>query len=186
MNYLYFDTETNGFTRKPGTPLSQCPHIVQLAALLTDSDGSEISCMDALIQPDGWTVPDSAVAVHGITTAKAVAWGRPLWAVMRCFMNLHAAADVLVGHNIQFDLKMVGYELARLGLPMPGKRACCTMEAATGICELAGNGRNYKFPKLIEVHRHFFGEGFSGAHGALADTRACARVHRHMLDQHLI
>ena len=34
-----------------------------------------------------------------------------------------------------------------------------------------------KPPKLEECMKHFFGEEFPGAHDAMVDTRACARVY---------
>ena len=37
MKRLYVDTETTGFPQREGTPLEECPHIVQLAALLAVS-----------------------------------------------------------------------------------------------------------------------------------------------------
>jgi DNA polymerase-3 subunit epsilon len=187
MLRLYLDTETSGFPRKDGTPLDQCPHIVQLAALLIDDEDGELAMLDAIVRPDGWVIPEDVVAVHGITTARAVAEGVPIAAVMRCFLHMYARADELVAHNLKFDLKIIGYELARMREGWPGiKRRFCTMEAAAPIIKRAGSGYQYKLPKLIEAHQHFLGEGFDGAHGAMADTRACARVHRHMIDNKLI
>lgn len=57
--FLFFDTETTGL---------KSPHIVQLAALLTEEDGRECARLNVIIQPEGWTIPDEAAAVHGITT----------------------------------------------------------------------------------------------------------------------
>lgn len=34
-----------------------------------------------------------------------------------------------------------------------------------------------KLPHLQEAHQHFLGKAFDGAHGALADAQACARVY---------
>ena len=43
------------------------------------------------------------------------------------------------------------------------------------------NGQ-WKWPKLEECVRHFFGETLVGAHDALTDVRATARVFYHLVD----
>lgn len=46
---------------------------------------------------------------------------------------------------------------------------------------LAAGFTKPKPPKLEECIRHFFDEALEGAHDALVDVRACARVHRHLI-----
>jgi DNA polymerase III epsilon subunit-like protein len=43
--------------------------------------------------------------------------------------------------------------------------------------KLPGKYGRYKWPKLAELHQVLFGEPFAGAHGALADARACMRCY---------
>lgn len=54
-------------------------------------------------------------------------------------------ADMLIAHNMAFDLPFISMELARINQPIPSKGAFCTME----------NGRwatfNGKSPKLSEL-----------------------------------
>ena len=38
----------------------------------------------------------------------------------------------------------------------------------------------FKAPKLAEACRYFFGEDLVGAHDALVDVRACARLYFHL------
>lgn len=59
----------------------------------------------------------------------------------------------------------------------------CTMKAMTPVCKLHGNYGDFKWPKLQEAHKHAFGVEFDGAHDALADVRACARVYRWLMEQ---
>lgn len=42
---------------------------------------------------------------------------------------------------------------------------------------------SFKQPNLQEAHQHFIGEAFDGAHGALADAEACARVYFALLSR---
>lgn len=43
-----------------------------------------------------------------------------------------------------------------------------------------------KWPKLIDLHTNLLGVGFDGAHEALADVRACAKVFFKMKELNLI
>src|ERR1051326_4611342 len=58
---LFFDTETTG-KYEFGLPPDdhRQPHIVQLAALLSDDSGKEIASMNAIIRPDGFIIPPEA------------------------------------------------------------------------------------------------------------------------------
>jgi DNA polymerase III epsilon subunit-like protein len=48
-------------------------------------------------------------------------------------------------------------------------RKVCTMKTPTV------SGFYGKWPKLVELHKKLFNEGFDGAHGALNDAEACAK-----------
>lgn len=188
MKRLYYDTETTGFPAKAGTPLADCPHIVQLAAAVIDDEAGKIAGFSVIIKPEGWEVGEGAAAVHGITTEKATAHGIPIQVAMLMFSHLCKISDQAVAHNDEFDIKFIAYEIERLGQPnrLMDMPRFCTMKATTNICKLPGNYGKYKWPKLVEAHEHFFGEGFDGAHDAFADVLACARVHQHLIKNNLI
>lgn len=190
MSILFFDTETTGLT-KPGLPTGHedQPHCVQLAAILTDDQGQEEACVNVIIRPDGWTVPERAAAVHGITTEKAALYGIREQVASVLFYDLTSRADLLVAHNIQFDRQIVATMYARAKrsewkLP---EAQFCTMEAAAPLVNLPPTPRmraagiiKPKAPKLEECIRHFYGETLEGAHDALVDVRACARIYFEM------
>lgn len=188
MRRIYYDTETTGFPAKAGAPLSECPFIVQLAAILIDDDEGEIASLNTIIKPDGWEIPETASDIHGITTEKAERFGIPVAVAMAMFSNLCRVSEQAVAHNDEFDVKLISYEIERLNKPnvLMEKPRFCTMKATTNLCKLPGRYGQYKWPKLIEAHQHFFGEGFDGAHDALVDVRACHRVHMHLLKNNLI
>jgi DNA polymerase-3 subunit epsilon len=184
MQRLYFDTETTGFPPKTGAPLIECPHIVQLAALLVDDETGEVGSLNVIIRPEGWAISEDVAAIHGISTEKALACGIPVAVAMAAFCALAGNAAQVVAHNIPFDMALVCYEVERIGMRADflNTDRFCTMRATTDICKLPGRfPGKFKWPKLIEAHRHFFGEDFDGQHDALADVRACARIHRHLL-----
>ncbi|MFT9221945.1 3'-5' exonuclease [Gluconobacter oxydans] len=190
MSILFFDTETSGFP-KPGLPTGHedQPHCVQLAAILTDDQGQEEACVNVIIRPDGWTVPDRAAAIHGITTEKAARYGIREQVAAVLFYDLTCRADLLVAHNIKFDRQIVATMYARAKrsewkLP---EAQFCTMEAAAPLVNLPPTPRmraagiiKPKAPKLEECIQHFYGETLEGAHDALVDVRACARIYFEM------
>lgn len=189
MKRLYYDTETTGFPKPSGTPLDQCPFIVQIAAILVDDEAGEVASLNFIIKPDGWTIPADVALIHGIPTEKAEAFGIPARVAMAAFSQVLRQADEAIAHNDEFDVKLITYEIERAGAPnvLLEKPRFCTMKATTDLCRLPGKyPGKFKWPKLIEAHQHFFGEGFDGAHDALVDVRACARVHRHLLENNLI
>lgn len=183
---LFFDTETTGkvdFRMPPDHPTQ--PHLVQLAAILADDDGSERATLSVIVEPDGYEIPAEAAAIHGIDTATAKRCGVPLTAAVWPFVCLRSQARRVVAHNIDFDAMVIEAALARMPKRNyhPGPRdAYCTMKAATeavGILhQNPRNDRDFKWPKLEECIRHFYGEDFSTAHDALADVRACIRVYQ--------
>jgi DNA polymerase-3 subunit epsilon len=195
--YLFFDTETTGKAdfRAPAEAPHQ-PRLVQLAAVLTEvsslksevqsSAGTqaggavplparEIASLNVIVRPDGFEIPIEASAVHGITTAQALAGGIGLVPALALFSELARVADVFVCHNTQFDLLILDSELARTDGRLPDKPARCTMKLMTGVCRLPGP-YGFKWPTLQEAYAHCFGREFDGAHDALADVRACQEI----------
>lgn len=176
---LFYDTETTGlinFKRRSHDP-SQ-PHLVQLAALLMDNDGREIQSLNFIIEPDGYEIPKEASDIHGITTEYAKEFGVPLGDAVRPFMSLAGKATRMVGHNIAFDkrvLKIARSRLPYIKFPEIEAEDFCTMHKSRKPVGLG------KVPKLMEAYESFFGEKFIGAHGAMDDTRACARVYYHLI-----
>lgn len=183
MTELFFDTETSGLTlrNQPHTHPGQ-PWIIQLGMIL--ADGADIHAeINLLIKPDGRTLHPRALETHGITTDRAQAYGVSEMAAVKLFGLLAVPADMLVCHNLDFDLKTVKAMFARQGYgravgKLDEMPHYCTMEQATDFCKLPstfkGRGK-YKWPKLEELHRILFNEDFEGAHDALADVRATMR-----------
>lgn len=175
---FFFDTETTGLPRSWNAPLRDLdnwPRMVQLAWLLCDGAGNEIAAASRIVLPQGYVIPAEASRVHGITTERALAEGRPLAEVLdEALPNLEKAAAA-VAHNVSFDEKILGAECLRLGRPHPllKKPTRCTMKESTAFCALPGRYGDFKYPNLTELHRKLFNKPFAGAHDALADVRAC-------------
>ncbi|MDT8415539.1 MAG: DNA polymerase III subunit alpha [Flavobacteriaceae bacterium] len=180
--YLIFDTETTGIPARYDAPISDSdnwPRCVQLAWQLHNSVGEILEQQDYIIRPDGYTIPYEAESIHGISTALAEAEGIDLQGALSHFKEAVDKAQVLVGQNLSFDLKILGAEFYRLKTENPLTDMpvldTCTEETAF-LCKLpGGRGGKFKTPKLFELHEHLFDETFAEAHNASADVEATAR-----------
>lgn len=177
--YLFFDTETTGLPKSwkaPVTDTDNWPRLVQLAWLAYDAAGNKTAGANAIIKPQGFEIPEAVAKIHGITTERALAEGCALETVLQEFHAQISVSEVLVGHNISFDVNIVGAEFIRCNFPpiVPARRKVCTMMSSTKFCNLPGP-RGPKWPKLQELHNILFSEDFSEAHNAAADINATAR-----------
>lgn len=183
---LYLDTETQGLPDMNKRASDPCqPHLVQFAAIVTNDAGEIMDEHNVIIRPDGWEIPTDVSAIHGITTERAMADGLPESMVAKLALGLIKEASLVVAHNLQFDKFLMRIALRRHGLLTDEMDAWwkvlpsfCTMKATTNLCAIHGKRGGFKWPKLIEAYRHAFGEDFNGQHDALADVKACARLHR--------
>ena len=85
--------------------------------------------------------------------------------------------DILVGHNLIFDIQMIEVELNRLQLYdeidlIYKKKYYDTMKNSVDICKIQGKYGKYKYPKLSELYYYFFECEFVDQHNALGDVRA--------------
>lgn len=185
--YLIYDTETTGLPKKFDAPLSDSdnwPRLVQLAWQLHDADGELMDVRNFIIRPDGFTIPFNATQVHGITTERAMQHGLRLEEVLKLFEAAVSRATVIAGHNIEFDLNIVGAEHHRLGMEsdLLKKVVLDTKEESTDYCQIpGGKGGKFKWPTLTELHLKLFSEGFDEAHNAAADVEATARCFLELL-----
>ena len=172
--YLIFDTETTG--------VRSDARITQLAfaAIDQNEDGTLTvnESYSSLIKPDGWEVPNERFFIeNNMSTERCEKEGVPVAEVVSRFLSHANKCKYLIAHNIDFDLRMISYELDRLSLSLPSPselQRICTMKAATNHCAIPGR-RGYKWPKLEQLHNKLFDRGFDGAHDALADVNACGR-----------
>lgn len=184
--YLFFDTETTGLINFDLDLMHESqPRICQLAAALTDDKGNILDEMNAIIKPDGWTVPKQASDIHGLTTERCEAEGIPILEAPQLFNGLKVQCRARVAYNIDFDKRLLAREAQLAGLEhnSEGIESFCVMRMAQPICKMppsekmmASGRRGFKPPKLQEAFFHFFGEEMQNAHDAMADVRGCMRV----------
>ena len=184
---LFFDTETSDFIKKdlPANDPKQA-WVVQIGALLATPEKT-IDSLNTIIQANGRSINHYAEEVHKISVFKADEEGIPELEAAEKFGLLLRQADLVVGHNFDFDWKYAMHLLERnmddlsdearsaFYLDLPNY---CTMKDKNVVkfCGLKNKVGRAKWPKLIELHEILFGKGFDGAHDAFADitaTRDC-------------
>ena len=181
--YLIFDTETTGLPKKWNAPITDSdnwPRCVQLAWQLHDSKGALISDHSYLIKPENFNIPFESEQIHGISTELANKIGVDLEEVLNKFISDLSKAGFIIGHNVKFDLNIIGAELFRINSDVDLLEKdildTCT-ELTANVCKLpGGRGGKFKFPTLIELYSFLFDESFSEAHNASADVEATARA----------
>jgi DNA polymerase-3 subunit epsilon len=138
----------------------------------------EISSMNVIVRPDGWSIPPELTAIHGISDAYAREVGVEEIKACILFMDLWKRADVRIAHNEKFDARILRIALKRFLPPAApyhdewkAGRSECTMKMAQ---HAMGVG---KFPKLEEAYAHFFHAPPLNLHTAMGDVSACQSVY---------
>lgn len=177
---LGFDSETTDIPDwKVPSDAPHQPHIVQLAAVLVDSDTREtVEQMNVIVRPDGWEITQETIDVHGITMEKALEVGIPERHALEQFMDLWSRCDLRIAHNTTFDNRIIRIALKRY---MPDlvsdavwkdkKRYYCTLINSRKV--MGGKDGH----KLGQCYKHFTGKDLEGAHDALVDVNACMEIY---------
>lgn len=180
-HYIFVDTETTGLPIDYDSPVSNShnwPRMVQICWLEFDEKGNEISSNDFIIKPNGYQIPLASTKIHSITNASAINNGYDLKEVLTNFSNSIKKSEIVIGHNIDFDINIIGAELYRMNMnnPFSSKRKVCTMKSTIDFCAIS-NYRGYKFPTLQELHYKLFKTSFTGNHNALNDIKATSKCY---------
>ncbi len=186
--FLIFDTETTGLPRDFKAPISDTdnwPRMVQLSWQLHDDVGTLVEVRDFVVYPDGFDIPFNAAKIHGITTERAQKEGVPLAKVLAAFQEDLDKAEFIVGHNVNFDINILGCEYFRNNqdsLLLTKKVLDTCTEATATLCQIpGGRGGKFKLPNLTELYTHVFNETFEEAHNAAFDVEATTRVFLELL-----
>lgn len=187
---LCLDTETSGLPNWPAPDTDQTqPHCLEFAYIFAEERRIVMRGNLYVFWPN-IEYGHTAMQVNGLTPTFLGANGLTPRAVFNIAGQLISRADLIVGHSIAFDLRILRIMAARVerleafdGL-LAERHTFCTQKQSTPILQLPkkpGDHRSYsdsswKYPKLLEAHKHFFGAEFEGAHGATADAEATWKV----------
>lgn len=182
MRYLIFDTETTGLPTNYNAPISDSenwPRMVQLAWQIHDEQGLLIENHNFIIKPENYTIPFNSAKIHGISTEKAIAEGKDLAKVIEIFQDQLTQDTIFIGHNIEFDINILGAEMFRKEFETDSFLKIPTIDTkdeGTNYCQIpGGRGGGFKWPTLSELHQKLFQNAFDEAHNAAADVNATAR-----------
>jgi DNA polymerase III epsilon subunit-like protein len=174
-----FDTETTGLPPRGGDVTNSVSwercRIVQIAWHVYDERGGLQEKHNIIVRPDGFTIPDRASDIHGITTETAMNIGRPFSEVVSQLQKIIPLVDTVVAHNIRFDNLVLLSELHRYGScdlidEWNKKTKKCTM--------IMGTPPKCKWPKLGVLYEQLFGEAPKGRlHDADVDVELCAQCY---------
>ena len=190
--YLVFDTETTGLPHNktaPITDLNNWPRIVQIAWQLHDARGKLLSQQSLIVKPIGFDIPFKAEQVHGISTKRALEEGHDLSNVLDLLITDLSRTSLVIGHNIEFDISILGAELIRQQRDPEVLLKLAKIDTgitATEFCQLQGGlGGKLKMPTLLELHKKLFNKDFGDAHDASYDVAATARCYFGLLRQNV-
>ena len=213
MRVLVFDTETTGLPEtkiiNPDT-LNLWPHIVQFSFVIYDTSVNDIvKSNDSIVKvAEGIIIPEESTKFHGITNKIARRKGIALETILNEFFYYLKNADILVGHNVSFDINMVKVEMLRLIYSNKTemdkisykyslhyltnfKNICCTcsLKESIDLCNIIAinrMGNSYlKYPKLIELHEKLFESAPNNLHNSFNDilvTLRCFMKLKHDVD----
>lgn len=176
-----FDLETTG--TEPGESRIVTAAVVEVR-------GDEVRERRAWLADPGIPIPEQASAIHGISTARAVAEGRPVRQVAdevaRALTDHWLRGAVVVAYNAAFDLSLLTAELARHGLPsladrLGGARTGPVVDPLT-IDRAVDRYRRGK--RTLEAVCGVYGVVLDAAHDAGADALAAVQVARAIAARH--
>jgi DNA polymerase III epsilon subunit-like protein len=201
MLVLVFDTETTGLPASkilnPDT-LHLWPYIVQFSYIIYDTDKKDIVlCSDKIVKlTNDIIIPDESINIHGITNEMSQKDGTNINVILSEFFHHLRNIDLLVGHNVSFDINMVKVELLRIIYDNSSLNEVktykfdlhfftnyiniyCTLQESIDLCNIKGVtkfGKEYtKYPKLLELHQKLFESVPNNLHNSFNDILVTLR-----------
>ena len=189
---LIFDTETTGLPNKKYGG-SKYGYIVQISWIMIDlSTHKLLKTRDCIIRiPYNIKIPKEASDIHGITNKIMRQKGINIKPVLREIINDMRLSNVVVAHNINFDISFLKIESFRNGLGniyntlhikkydtmFKGKIIADTYR----ISPTSGK-KVLKVPKLLELHQKLFKTTPLNLHNSLIDFFVCFRCYYYLVN----
>lgn len=211
MKITVFDTETTGLIPKNikcdclnENDLENCPYIIQFSFINYNvEDNSLIEYKDNYVSlQDNVEIPIQSTNIHGITKKIIEKKGENIEFVIENFIVIYTTStDILIGHNVIFDIKMLLIETMRLFIKTKNnkwlvyynlinngycnEKTYCTMKKSVNLCNIYIKNKYgnmfKKYPKLSELYFHLFDENPKNLHNSIIDCFCCLRCYIKMV-----
>ena len=173
MKVLVFDTETTGLQEKGASiyDKSKWPYIIQLSYILYDLSNNSALIKDNYIKiDDSVIITPESFNIHHISREILDVQGINIVPALKEFNECLKTCDVVVGHNLSFDKRMIFAECMRhkvkqyftqyINNQKIVKPEFCTMKNTTQFCKLERISKTNqvynKMPKLSELYLILF------------------------------
>lgn len=188
------DTETTGLPKTYGFNKFINPReienydssrVIQIAIGCYNSKGEEEEFYDMLINPDNkFEIKNSHF--HGITQEKATKEGILFSESLTLLNSILEKSDIIIGHNIQFDIHVLASELYRIGemqlaSKLLKKKNYCTCYNGKNITKIRTKYNKYKLPTLEELYTYLYKEPMINYHNAKYDVIHTAKCYFKMI-----
>ena len=187
-NVLIFDIETTGLPKCISFNNYYDPHetkyydnsrMIELGYIICTPNGILVKEVNNLIKPDNFSINNSDI--HGITNEMVNNEGVDIKTVLNNLHNDLKSVNTIIAHNINFDYSILLSECYRyfgmnhnIIVDIISKHQICTMKMGKNYLD------TYKFPKLIDLHKHIFNRDVKQEHRALSDVKLCAECYYRM------
>jgi len=196
MKIIVFDTETTGLPEKNVSIYdhNKWPYIIQLSYIFYDiSNNISIIKDDYINIRDNVEISESSYEKHGITRELLNNKGVNIRTAIHDFNRFLNIADIVVGHNISFDKRMIFVECIRNRIDQKftryednnkiSKQEYCTMKNSISLCNLYFQTKNGKLlrknPTLSELYKTLFPEEIlpDNLHNSIIDVAITIRCY---------
>jgi DNA polymerase-3 subunit alpha len=200
-----FDFETTGLPPKyrkvNKRNYLQFPRAVQASCMLYDKVAAAVleEMNELVILDDDVEMTDGAFETHHISKEMTKERGIPSAQVLLRFFEMLKSADVVIAHNLDFDVMILKTEIFHHFKDNARKRGrylqlidenivnkgYCTLKNTIDFCALERpsvyGGTYNKFPKLMELHEKLFGFVPENLHDAKTDCEACLKCYLELM-----
>lgn len=190
--YIILDVETTGLPIRINGMMADYKNnknydparMVQMSWKVLDENFNTLTTKDFIIQRRGFDIKNSHI--HGITNEISDS-GEKLKNVILAFYKDLIDCDLIVAHNIDFDINVILNHCYRIKAQkvidiILLKNKYCTMKKSKNILKIKGFNSSYKFPKLSELYNYYFKKEIENAHNSAYDVEACAECFKKMFN----
>lgn len=183
MHFLFIDTETVAIPQdinKPINDIDNWPAVRQIAWIICN-ENREIIDRHNYVTGSIHPVDNS---VEGYCPQEVM----PIHKIIPLLMQDLQSSVYLIGHNVDYDTKVIAAEMYRLGYDtrlIESLPQICTMHSSVDFCYFAGR-TDSRYPKLQELYTKLFHEPFINAHDAYCDIYATYKCFWALVDKDII